>query len=527
MYADNCPVKPSIIHINAVIKVCARCGDIDTLFGVAAKLPTHGPGAPDNRTFTTILNAIRTDAWQRMDDDTSGEKDGRRHRASMQGRRMWGEIIKRWEKGDIIIDEELVCSMGRLLLIADSERSSRDVLSLVAQTMGIQQPQSLSEISPRGSSEIEAPEDASTSSDRELLQPPSLSEPLADSDELPDDSPGSEFHPLSEKNSKRTHFAQAGRNTLSMVLDACIRLRAIPAARDYWGLLTNPNGPHDITPDSENYHMYLRLLRVQRASKLALELVRDMRRGPFGSDPIELEPKTFRIALSACVRDVKNPNVLETAGALARMMIDVLPHPDVKSLELYLHVAMSKAADWMAMMSVLRGSVFGLRNLRSLHLFAKSGEISKSQVTSDVVSLGRKLVSAFDITIANGNGLMSEQDLSDLTQQRDTVTRWITRANRPFVHDHYPQIAIDYCNRLEAEVENGKKTGVATPEQRSFDQEESRPMTRPKKAAGEPWKNNTRKERESVPPTRKRTVEGGARDRMRRMADLDRQYAGV
>lgn len=527
MYADNCPVKPSIIHINAVLKVCARCGDIDALFGVAAKLPTHGAGAPDNRTFTTILNAIRTDAWRRMDDDTSEEKDGRRHRASMQGRRMWGEIIKRWEKGDIVIDEELVCSMGRLLLIADSERNCRDILSLVAQTMGIQQPQSLSEISPRESSEMEAPEDTSTGSGREMLRPPSPSEPDADSDELPDDIPGSEFHPLSEKNSKRTHFAQAGRNTLSMVLDACIRLRAIPAAQDYWGLLTDPDGPHNITPDSENYHMFLRLLRVQRASRLALELVRDMRRGPFGSEPIELEPKTFRIALSACVRDVKNPNVLETADALARMMIDVLPHADVKCLELYLHVAMSRATDWMALMSVLRGSVLGLRNLRSLHLFATSGEISKSEARSDTVSLGRKLVSAFDITIANSNGLMSEQDLSHCREQRDTLMRWMSRANRPFVHDPYFKLANDYCNRLDPDVENGSKTGVATPKQRSVDQEETRQITRPKKVARQPWKNDTRKGRILVPSARRRTVEVGARDRMRRMADLDRRYADM
>ena len=312
-----------------------------------------------------------------------------------------------------------------------------------------------------------------------------------------------------------------------MVLDACIRLRAIPAAQDYWGLLTDPDGPHKITPDSENYHMYLRLLRVQRASKLALELVRDMRRGPFGSEPIELEPKTFRIALSACVRDAKNPNVLETADALARMMIDVLPHADVKCLELYLHVAMSRAHDWMALMSVLRGSVLGLRNLRSLHLFAKSGEISKCEARSDMVSLGRKLVSAFDITIANSNGLMSEQDLSHCTEQRDTLTRWITRANRPLVHDPYFKIANDYCNRFKADVEIGSKTGVATPEQRSVDQEEARQIIRPKKAARESWKNDMRKGRISVPSGRKRTVEGGVRDRMRRMADLDRRYAGV
>lgn len=429
MYAENCPVKPSIIHINAVLKVCAQCGDVDALFGVAAKLPTHGAGAADNLTFTTILNAIRTDAWGRISDTTPGRAE-RRHRATMQGRRMWGEIIRRWENGDMKIDEELVCSMGRLLLIADSERACKDVLSLVAQTMGIKQPQSIIHRSPRELRQLDPPEDGSTSSDLEMVQSPSLNEPVSDSDELPDNVPGSEFYPLSEKNSKRTHFARAGCNTLSMVIDACIRLRAIPAAQDYWGLLTDPDGPHNVEPDSENYHMFLRLLRVQRASRLALEIVRDMRRGPSGSEPIKLEPKTFRIALSACARDIKNPNVLENAEALVRMMLDTLPSLDIKSLEIYLHVAMFREQknDWMSLLSVLRGSVLGVRNLRSQLHYTRDKKLS-SDFRDDLARLMRKLIGAFDVTMAKGEEFMSVNDVELCKEQRGLLTKWVTWIN--------------------------------------------------------------------------------------------------
>lgn len=520
MYADNCPVKPSIIHINAVLKVCARCEDIDALLGIAAKLPTHGAGAPDNLTFTTILNAIRTNAWRGVPNNTPEAKAEIRHRASMQGRKIWWEIIGRWEKGDIKIDEELVCSMGRLLLIADSEKTCMDILSLVAQTMGIQQPKSLAQMSPRGLGESNAPEDASNISD-ETVGPPSLNGPISDPDKLPDDVPRSEFYPLSEKNSKRRPFAQAGRNTLSMVLDTCIRLRAIAAAQDYWGLLTDPDGPHKIVPDSENYHMFLRLLRVQRASRLALGLVRDMRRGPFGSEPIKLEPKTFRIALSACARDTKNPNVMESAGALARMMLDTLPTPDIKSLELYLHVAMfaEKENDWVALMSVLKGSVLGVRNLRSQVLFTKREEGSQSVYNQDVVRLIKKLISAFDITISRSNGIMGPRDYQECVGLRNTLTTWVTWANHRRRRDPL-QLRDGDNDRATEDVDTGSNTSVETQDQISFDQK-SRQAAQPTRPEEKPLKTNVWKLRN--PSLQRPTLEGGAGARRRRMALLDKQ----
>lgn len=518
MYADKCPIKPSIIHTNAILKVCSRCNDVDALLGIAAKLPTHGAGAPDSFTFTTILNAIRTEAWQRIQDDTPEGKAERRHRASMQGREIWGEIIRRWKKVDIIIDEKLVCAMGRLLLIADSERTCRDVLSLVAQTMGIQQPQSLVLRILSDSEGLDAPEHASTSSDDQMVRSLSPNEPGSDSDELPDDIPGSEFYPLNEIDSKRTTFAKAGCNTLSMVLDACLRLRAVPAGQDYWGLLTDPDGPHNITPDADNYNMFLRLLRIQRASRLALELVRDMRRGPFGAAPIKLEPKTFRIALSACMRDIRNPNVLGNAGALARMMLDTLPLPDIVTLELYLHVAMSRESnDWMALMSVLRGSVLGVRNIRSQLMYNSKGTISQFTSREDLVRLMRKLIGAFDVTITKSNGLMSKQDYSACMEQRNTLMSWVNRANRQM------QVAISKNKVGDSDgVDTGSNTGVETRGQNPLNQE-TRQIAQPERPVDKPQEANA--QRLSYSPQTPRP-EGGARDRMRRMAQLDEQYTG-
>ena len=139
MYAPNSPVQPKIIHTNAVLKVCSRAGELDALWGVAARLPSHGRNAPDKATFTTILNAIGRIAQNsaHRDDLSEEEKTDRQQKSVLQGRRIWVEVVERWRQGDIALDEELICSMGRLLVFSQVPKDIDDVLSLVEQTMGI------------------------------------------------------------------------------------------------------------------------------------------------------------------------------------------------------------------------------------------------------------------------------------------------------------------------------------------------------------------------------------------------------
>src|SRR5438045_2730157 len=138
MDADNSPVKPNVIHTNAVLKVCARANDMDALLGVAAKLRRRGLRAPNNLTFTTILNAIRQQAISKPEGlITIEESRTRRAKAIMDARKMWDDITSRWRKGDIWIDEELVCSMGRILLLGE-QQDLDDIFSLLEQTMNIQ-----------------------------------------------------------------------------------------------------------------------------------------------------------------------------------------------------------------------------------------------------------------------------------------------------------------------------------------------------------------------------------------------------
>ncbi|KAL8933274.1 MAG: hypothetical protein Q9211_005871, partial [Gyalolechia sp. 1 TL-2023] len=394
MYAHNCPVQPNAIHTNAALKVCALAKDMDALWGVAAKLPARGSGAADNLTFTIILNAIRAVTWQAytdLPDEEVEEKCLRRQRAVMQGRRLWEEIIPRWRAGNLWIDEPLVCAMGRLLLLGTTERDHDDILSLAEQVMGIprqgrrlpdvEQPTDTGERPPASSASVDLEEsgmsrnaqvdetpvegDESTGSPPEeedaafsppqSLPIPTLTPALAN---VFRDRPTSKVPSVST--------ARPGCNTLSLLLDACIRLHAVRPAQAYWGLLTDPSGPYDIEPDSENYHMYLRLLRYQRASKMTVQLLREMHSGELKDKKI-LQPKTFRIAMSCCVRDKMNRHSLGYGQRILEIMYKAIEPPDVKTCGLYLELLCTVArTDFRASIAALRAlEVPGMRLLKN------------------------------------------------------------------------------------------------------------------------------------------------------------------
>ncbi|KAL8946720.1 MAG: hypothetical protein Q9222_006920, partial [Ikaeria aurantiellina] len=420
MFAENCSVKPNIIHTNAVLRVCALARDMDALWGVAAKLPTKGQGAPDKMTFTTILNAIRTIAWhddKDLPDEQWEEKSLRRQRAVMQGRKIWEDIIPRWRAGDIWIDEELVCAMGRLLLLGSTDRDYDDILSLVEQVMAIPRQRKEQEEQP-----AEAGNVLSTSS-----TPPQINEPEHDQESQDDDTirldedsqnlsstpttkpaPSSTPEPSEALNhvflpsptplKPSISVARPGRNTLSLLLSACISLRSAPAGQSYWGLLTSPTGTYNITPDTENHHMYLRLLRIQRASRVAADLIEDMHTGSLKHLPDALQPKTFRIALSCCNRDKLNANAMGHAQRILHIMTRVLPEPDLKSLDLYVSLAASQARhDFQSTLSALRALEPAFKLVKNWINYGYGDVVLEDRQAAQ--ELAQRLVGAYDSVV--------------------------------------------------------------------------------------------------------------------------------
>lgn len=457
--AGNSPVKPSIIHANAVLKVCAMTHDIDALLRIAAELPTRGNGAPNKSTYTIILNAIRSNTLWPEDQKTSrrvsreedAEGSEARALAVQQGRRLWVEIQKRWMSGDLLLDEELVCAFGRILLHGDEVQDHDDILSLLEQTMGIPR-----QIARQANSAIGKASDKKASGSNDDLELPPCSPESVDLENSPSsskednespESPRSSFTPLPNAAGPSQSAVRAGQNTLSLVLHACIRLKYDRAAQNYWGLLTSLDGRYQILPDSENYHMYLRLLRLRRSSKLAVELVDEMRSGDLTGKERAVQTKTFIIALSCCVRDANNSNSITHAGKLVKMMTDTLPYPDAKALRMYLQVALGqKPRDWRVIMGAIRDTELGVKNLRSLLAYDPAGP--KKQNGDNILELVRELISAFDVVLDLGNEEMASVEKKRCREQRHALAAYVTRM----------------YNRLLAEgkiVRKGEDTGRA------------------------------------------------------------------
>lgn len=331
MSAENSRVEPSIIHTNSMLKVCVRSNDMDAMWGVAAKIPDKGPGSANGITYATILNGIRQNLLVNVPGGEIDEEVAvRKERGIVEGRRVWEEIISKWRSGDLVIEEELVCAMGRLLLIGARPRDWDDVLSLVEQTMNI--PRLVPRLGTPARQEAGFPH----------LRAPNVPEDYKfDDDHLsPSKEPprGSEFLPVTVSSKNSLSYAYPSNNTLSMVQEACQKIVAFKAADKYWDMLTSPD-KFSVIPDINNVNHRLRVLRQNRASKKASDLIK------FAVEK-ELQPRpgTFRIAMSTCVRDKNNPNSLENAGEILDTMMAVLEDADPKTVAMYAELAISSPA---------------------------------------------------------------------------------------------------------------------------------------------------------------------------------------
>ena len=341
LFNEKSKVKPSIIHTNAVLQVCSKAFDVDSMFSVAARLPEKGPEAPDSTSYTTIFNALNADVMQHLQTAAGDQPSERRQRAVLQGRRIWGDIVHRWRQRTIDIDERVVCAMGRLLLISENARDVDDILSLIEQTMRI--PRAM----PRfGDPKRPAHLQVSKSKGGEKGRALSLAEAFeSESGGPPDGSVDFEAttdEPALEKASQNedyefqplppsvysVFYPVPGNNTLSLALAACLRMGETVQAQSYWDKITET-----VQPDITNYHEYLRTLRIRRNDKLAVDLVEDMMRSKAnGGLDVKPERRTFRIAIAACLRNSQRSSALRSGTRLLTVMQSALDEPDVDTI---------------------------------------------------------------------------------------------------------------------------------------------------------------------------------------------------
>jgi hypothetical protein len=398
-------LQPNSIHMNAVLNVCARAGDLESMF-LIADTANESTRAPTSYTYTTILNALRFQAIRdgEAKDITPEQKDANLQKAVDRGKSIWTEVIDNWRQARLVIDEELVCSMGRLLLLAPKREDKREVLNLLHQTMSI----------PNLAQDTTM--DAFQDSEMKKISV------TGDAKKVP---------------SSRATYAIPSRNTLALVLTTLASSKLTTCGIKYWNLLVRHYG---IIPDNDNWLRMFGMLKVAKASAHAssiLSLVPDE----------FIDAKHYEIAMETCVRDNINPNAIANSNRVLESMLERLPVPGLHALRMYLRVAL--VSHFQFRERVQKGDEegakrdYGLQITTALahlwepykkthyHFFKEvpqgndstSGAVYNSQ--REVIALARLMFSAFNKVI--NEKMLPEKDAQELRSVGAKINREIQK----------------------------------------------------------------------------------------------------
>ncbi|KAI5460011.1 hypothetical protein BGZ63DRAFT_359273 [Mariannaea sp. PMI_226] len=278
-------LEPNSTHLNAVINVCGKAGDLDSMFTIVDTI-NESTRAADAYTYTTIINALRYNVLNEIKDLPEEQKSENINKAIGRAKALWREAISKWRQGRLIIDEEMVCAFGRLLIMAPDRLQKREIFDLIEQTMNIPN--------------LTRAGDASTSTDSQ------------------------------KKLAVKGSWVTPGRNTLALVLTSLASTKMTTAGIKYWNLMVREYG---IVPDMDNWMRLFGMLKVAKASAHAADIL--------DAIPDEyINAKHYRIALETCVRDNINQNAIKNANKALNSMVTRLKVPDAHSMRLYLRVAL-------------------------------------------------------------------------------------------------------------------------------------------------------------------------------------------
>ncbi|KAH6624454.1 hypothetical protein B0J18DRAFT_490447 [Chaetomium sp. MPI-SDFR-AT-0129] len=332
-------LKPNTIHMNAVLNVCARAKDIDSMFTVL-NTSDHGLRMPDAYTYTIIINALRVEA-EAISKSNLGLVDAEVKREVKKcierARHVWYNAEKAWKRGQMILDEQVVFSMARVLTLGDY-KDNESVLELVEETMQIPrfdlhnptlpaQPkepgESTSSAEPASASEGEGRVQGEADwTDTNSGNP---SAPVVDLKKI---SPREKRMMAGQRNSA-FQFAQPGNLALSVILTALGNLRKTASAVKYYNFFSDVL---KIQPDSHTQILYLRTCTLGHASAQVADIIVNM--------PTNiLLPTTFRRGFQACIYDNLNKNAFANACRIFDHMTRHLRYADATAMRLFLQVA--------------------------------------------------------------------------------------------------------------------------------------------------------------------------------------------
>ncbi|KAL2134191.1 hypothetical protein VTI74DRAFT_812 [Chaetomium olivicolor] len=336
-------LKPNTIHMNAVLEVCARAGDMENLFLILSTA-NDGLRTPDSSTFTIIFNALRHDVKKAPGelDLVDAEVRAEIKKTIDQARAIWADVLSRWKNAKIVLDEHVVCAMGRILATGDY-KDNDSILHLLQQTMKIPRLDKPTVPLPklRNPESALLPEDeaaavanassATDSSAPENAQTENVDAPAPENIDVSNMSPKAKAELIHTKPTDAPIYAQPGCKTLSLALTALANTRRTSRAHKYWTYFTKHLG---VQPDPENYYCYLRTLAVGHASAQVADLIDSMH-------PTIMSALTFRRGMSACIKDHLNPSAFSHAVRIFTRMTTTQRYPDALAMRLFLQVARS------------------------------------------------------------------------------------------------------------------------------------------------------------------------------------------
>jgi hypothetical protein len=408
--SPNSGVKLGIIHTNAMLTVCHRHGDMDRLWKIAGELPEEGQGAPDATTYTIILNAVQFAARrdiQSMSPDQIEKILERKSQAITEGKRIWADIIYRWQNQTLEIDNDIVNGMASLLLDGASDIDCYNVMELYKQTMGIpilqkrptensnttrrrithEENQSIEESESKRQATMEdvpfvdennqplEETKQAEQTDQFVEEELFAEEELEEIEEEEEESFEDLFKPV-VPGAEELSFLRPSSKELTLLLNACFTMtQGTEGGLAYWKHMTMDETHYRIEPDTFTYIQYFRLLRISRSSKIAVKTMREQM-VPSG----QATGTAFHVALSVCRRDRRNHSVLLHANELISLMDKALLLPDIRVLDGYLET-----------IQILSTNPSVLLNLRGLG----TDEDSKTRRLQD---LGRKLQAKLRLT---------------------------------------------------------------------------------------------------------------------------------
>ncbi|KAL5339564.1 hypothetical protein BJX70DRAFT_148362 [Aspergillus crustosus] len=351
--------KPNIIHTNVLLKVCWQHEDMEALWKVASELPEDGPGSPNSTTYSIILNAI-CDSVERyaatLQKHESMTARNKQLSGVAEGKRIWADVVYRWKRGQLALDNKLVSAMARVLWTGGSERHSYEVFQLYHQTAGIP---ILADEPSHDRMELSRRAEASPLFRLGTEEDPvpfvdSQGSPLDASDAVPEHlkkleeeeeqenfdklfdpvvSPDAEpYSDLEKPQPTKPHYIPIGNRELSVIMENCLQMtNAVQVGKAYWNHLTQEDHGYRFPLDAPSFASYLRILRLGRSSRMTVDLLRDQMI-PTGN----ISSVTFHIAMTTCSRDRKNPNVLNHANEILGLMDKHLLLPNHKAISGYL-----------------------------------------------------------------------------------------------------------------------------------------------------------------------------------------------